>query len=89
MKDVKKDRSLLPNAFEIATVFRAFEDIRELLLRASWPLPHCVGTPQGKCQHPFFFTHAVIALITCISNHPWLVSTVHKILVFYDLFLVV
>lgn len=43
VKGVKEDWSLSPNAFEIATVFRGFEDTRELLLRASWPMPHCCG----------------------------------------------
>ena len=32
-----------------------------------------------------FLTHAVIALISGISNHPWLVSIMHKLLLLFDL----
>lgn len=54
VKDVKKDWSLHPHCISIETVLNGFEDTGELLYRASWPLLHFRGAPQGECQLTFF-----------------------------------
>ena len=69
---------------QIASVFRGFWRHWKAALRSQRAL-----VSLGWMSTSIFLTHVVIALISCISNHPWLVSIVHKILLLFDLLLVV